>query len=120
MQYVYLTTLYVMGMYYMIHILLYYMIHILLYYMIHILLYYMIHILLYYMIHKCGGTRLCIRSSLLCEPVSLRVAKATSCDVVSSCNRQDLIHSLDIVIYIYIFLKIIYIMYFLGTETIVL
>jgi hypothetical protein len=30
----------------------------------------------------------------LCEPVSLRVAKATSCDVVSSCNRQALIHSL--------------------------
>ena len=32
----------------------------------------------------CGGTRLCIRSSLLCEPVSQRVAIATSCDAVSS------------------------------------
>ena len=30
----------------------------------------------------CGGTRLCIRSSLLCEPVSLRVAFATSYDAV--------------------------------------
>jgi hypothetical protein len=36
---------------------------------------------------QCGGTRLCIRSSLLCEPVSLRVA--TSCDAVSSRNRQE-------------------------------
>ena len=38
---------------------------------------------------QCGGTRLCIRLSLLCEPVSLRVAIATSCDAVSSRNRQD-------------------------------
>jgi hypothetical protein len=30
----------------------------------------------------------------LCEPVSLRVAIATSCDAVSSRNRQDLIHNL--------------------------
>ena len=30
----------------------------------------------------------------MCEPVSQRVAIATSCDAVSSCNRQDLIHSL--------------------------
>jgi hypothetical protein len=36
---------------------------------------------------ECGGTKLCSRSSLLCEPVSLRVA-------VNSHNRQDLIHSL--------------------------
>ena len=42
----------------------------------------------------CGGTRLCIRSSLLCEPVSLHVVIATSCDVVCSDNRQDLIQSL--------------------------
>ena len=41
---------------------------------------------------QCGGTKLCIRTSLLCEPVSLQVA--TSCDAVSSRNRQDLIHSL--------------------------
>jgi hypothetical protein len=33
----------------------------------------------------------CIRSSLLCEPGSIRVVVATSCDVVSSRNRQDLI-----------------------------
>ena len=31
----------------------------------------------------------CIRSSLLCESVSLRVAKATSCDAACSHNRQD-------------------------------
>jgi hypothetical protein len=30
----------------------------------------------------------------LCEPVSLQVTIATSCDAVSSCNRQDLIQSL--------------------------
>jgi hypothetical protein len=30
----------------------------------------------------------------LCELISLRVAIATSCDAVSSRNRQDLIHSL--------------------------
>ena len=39
----------------------------------------------------------CIRSSLLCEPVSLRVAIATSCDAVSSRNRQDLIHTHSLV-----------------------
>ena len=38
--------------------------------------------------------RLCIRSILLCEPISLRVTIATSCDAVCSHNRQDLIQSL--------------------------
>ena len=42
----------------------------------------------------CVGTRLCRMSSLLCETVSLRVAKATSYDAVSSRNRRDLIQSL--------------------------
>jgi hypothetical protein len=37
---------------------------------------------------ECVGTRLCIRSSLLCEPVSLRVEIATSSDGVSSRNMQ--------------------------------
>ena len=37
---------------------------------------------------------LLVHTSLLCEPVSLRVVKATSCDAVSSHKRQDLIHSL--------------------------
>ena len=36
----------------------------------------------------------CIKSSLLCEPVSLQVPIATSCDAVGAHNRQDLIHSL--------------------------
>ena len=50
-------------------------------------------VLIYTHYIQCGGTRLCISSSLLCEPVSLRVAIATSCDADSSRNRQDLIHS---------------------------
>ena len=41
--------------------------------------------------YMCAGTRLCIRSSMLCDPFSLRVATATSSDEVSSHDRQDLI-----------------------------
>ena len=40
------------------------------------------------------GTIFCIRSCLLCEPVLLRVAIATSCDAVCSHNKLDLIQSL--------------------------
>ena len=35
---------------------------------------------------------ICIRSSLLCEAVSLRVAITTSCNAVSSRNRQEMIY----------------------------
>jgi hypothetical protein len=41
------------------------------------------------------------RSCLLCEPVSLQVEIVTSCDAVSSCNRQDLIQSLVQTHYVY-------------------
>ena len=37
------------------------------------------------------GTILYVRSSVLSEPVSLRVAKATSCNAIRSRYRQDLI-----------------------------
>jgi hypothetical protein len=43
---------------------------------------------------KQTGTKLCIRSSLLWEPISLRVTKATTCDAVSSHIRQAMIQSL--------------------------
>ena len=43
---------------------------------------------------KCVCTKRCIRLNMLCEPISLRVAKATSCDGVSSENRRGLIQSI--------------------------
>jgi len=36
---------------------------------------------------NCNGTRLCIRSNLFYEPVSLQIAIATSCDAANSCIR---------------------------------
>ena len=50
-----------------------------------------VYLIIYPLHTQCDGTRLCIRSSLLCEPVSLRVVIATSCDAVSSRERRDLI-----------------------------
>ena len=45
-----------------------------------------------YQLHKeCVGKILCSRSSLSCEPVSLRVAIVTSSDTVCSHNRRYLI-----------------------------
>jgi hypothetical protein len=50
------------------------------------------------------GSRLCISSSLSCEPVSLQVVIATSyhdnSDSVSSLNRQDLVQSLELTHYV--------------------